>query len=169
MLARLDAVEGVEASRVDWTGKRVLLDLEPGADASRAIAEAKEVLGGRARRLAAAAEAEGVESFRRREPWMRAGESARLSRREAEVLSGRLAARIAKEVALDEPEADRFGALLREELSAAFDRAHEAGGEVGRLGGEMPKALERVEGRLAAFPPEKAEKLRKALREALVR
>ena len=170
MLARLDGIEGVEASRVDWTGRHLLLVLKPGADSRRAVAEAKGLLGGRARRLGAAEEAAEVAAFERGEPWMRVGESARLSGREAEVLSARLAAQVAEGAGLDESEAARVATVLREELTAAFERAHEAGGEVRRLDAELPEGLARVERRLGPLlPAGRAEKVRKALRDALDR
>ncbi len=167
MLARLDEVEGVKASRVDWSGRYVLLELEPEADVSRAIRGAQAVLGERVRRLPARDESSQVAAFRKGEPWMRAGESSRMSRREAEVLSGRFTERVAREAGLDEAETARLGAILREEISGAFERAHDAGGGVERLDGPIGVALAGLREKLAAFlPPEKADSVLNHLRAA---
>ena len=166
MLARLDEVEGVTASRVDWSGRYVLLELEPEADASRAVRKATAVLGQPVRRLPARDEASQVEAFRKGEPWMRAGESSRMSRRESEVLSGRITEQVARDAGLDEAETGRLGALLREELAGAFERAHEAGGDVERLHDQLAVALEGLPSKLSSFlSPPKAERVLKVLQD----
>lgn len=160
----------MEEGRVDWTGRYFLLRASPGRDLEPVIAGARSVLGKRARRLGAAAEAEKIASWRAGEPWMRAGEARRMSRREAEVLADRLASSAAGQARLGEEDSRRLEEVVREEMTAAFDRAHAAGGDVERLGSEFPAFFEGVGRRIREFLTEgEVSLVEKRLREGAMR
>lgn len=143
MLARLDEIEDVRESRVDWSGRFVLLTLEEGADEVRAVRDAAAIVGEGSRRLRPDLEAERVEGYRRGEPWMRANETLRLSREEARIIAQREGAEAAKEAGLSEAKARRLIALIEEEVAAAFERVERGEGSVeGKLGKEL-RAAER--------------------------
>jgi hypothetical protein len=151
VLARLDKTPGVRESRVDWTGRHFLLKLDPGADVGAVTRAAAAVLGAEARRVDADVEMAHVERYRRGEPWMRAGETRRLSAEEAGALAKRFAAGASRKAALSGEEARRLEEVLREEIGAAFERVHASEEPLERLGEEFPLVLERVTGRLMGF------------------
>jgi len=165
VLARLDEVPGVRESRVDWTGRYVLLALEDGADEARVAGEASSLLGDGAARLDRGREAEQVDAYRRGEPWMRAGETLRLSRAEARIIAEREGARAAREAGLDADASRRMVAVLEDELAAAFERVERRDGPVERgLGTELPLARERALARCREFlTPEQVARLEAAL------
>jgi len=105
----------------------VLIRLAPGAAPEDVVARATPILGKGARRLDAAAEAEQLASFRRGDPWMRSGETIRLSRHEAGVLGARLARDASGRAGLDESQAKRLAAVIKEEINAYFERMHASG------------------------------------------
>lgn len=123
MLARLDKIDGVSESRVDWTGQKVLIRLKSGADSDRVSAQAAKHLGSGAVRLSAARETEQIDGFRRGEPWLRAGETLELSRHESKVLGKSLAARAGRSI-LDDAALRRLETVLEEEFFAIFSRIH---------------------------------------------
>ncbi len=127
MLAQLDKDPAVEEARVDWTGKYFLLKLKPGANATSAVGRAKGSLGGGLKRLEPAAEAEQLGAFQRGEPWMKSGETLKMSQEEARVLSLRFAERAAGRAGLDEERTRRLRTLLNEELDATMRQLHESG------------------------------------------
>ncbi len=145
MLARLDAIPGVGDARADWTGRHFLVELDPGRDEKRVEADVTAALGEGARRLTGGAAEAQVESFRRGEPWVRAGETMRLSREEARVVAARLGGEAARAAKLDDARARRLTGLIERELAAAFERHHASGGGAGRtLGLAWDEAMERV-------------------------
>ncbi len=143
MLARLDEIEGVAESRVDWTGKRFLLGLESGAGKDRVEARAVETLGEGARALDDGQVREVVDSFRKGEAWMRAGETLQLSRFEAGVLAKRYGKEAAAEIALDEAGAGKLVALFEQEFIRAFERTH-AGQGIDSVPQEFESAAKRI-------------------------
>lgn len=161
MLAQLDEVEGVAASRVDWTGRAILLELAPGAAADETSDRACAALGEGARRLDTAAESEAIASWRRGDPWMRSGETLSLSLEESRVLGASLARRAADAAHLDAERESRLAGVLREELAASFSRSHASGGGIDRLQDDWPALLDRAAERSRAFlAPEEVEAAR---------
>lgn len=127
MLALLDEVPGVAHSRVDWSGRRFLLELEPRGRADEIVPRARIVLGGDVRRLEPTDELAAVASYRRGEQWMRSGETVALSHAEARVLAQRHGNEAARAIGLDAQQTARLIAVIEGEVAAAFDRIHVAG------------------------------------------
>ena len=127
MLARLDEVPGVAFSRVDWTGRRFLLELESSARADAIVPEARTVLGGDVRRLDPEEELAAIAGYRRGEPWMRSGETVELSRTEARLLAQRHGGDAAQAIGLDDQQTARLIAVIEGEIAAEFERIHAAG------------------------------------------
>lgn len=143
MLARLDEIPGVAESRVDWTGTRFLLTLEGKAAIDQVGEEAAGTLGEGARLLDGNEVREVLESYRKGEKWMRAGETLQLSRFEAGVLAKRYGNEAAAEIGLDEEGTRKLVALFEQELSRAFDRTH-AGQGIEAVPAEFEAAAERI-------------------------
>jgi hypothetical protein len=141
-LVRLDALQGVRESRVSWDGRWFRLQLEPGADADRVAAEAQAILEGPEQRVDAQ-DAPGEDAG-----WWNAEGTLELSLHEASELAADFTAEIAAAAQLDEPKRAQVGALIREELAHAFERAHAAGGGVPRLWEQLPPARAAFEQRL---------------------
>ena len=150
MLARLDEIDGVAESRVDWTGTRVLVTLSADADKPRVETEVEGTLGEGARVLDERATREVLESYRKGEAWMRSGETLKLSRFEAGVLAKKHGTAAAAEIGLDEAKTQKLVALIEAELDRAFERAHAEGG-IDALGGEIAAAGERIVEASGAF------------------
>ena len=117
-------------SRVDHSGRYFLLALDRDANTDRIVERARDTLAD-ARRPEDRVETELIESYRRGDRWMRAGETARLSREEAHILAARHASDAASHLGLDEGKAQKLAAVMDEETVAAFDRIHAAGGGLG--------------------------------------
>jgi hypothetical protein len=141
-LMRLDALEGVRESCVSWDGRWFRLQLEPGADADRIADEAETILEGPEQRVAAE-DAPGEEAG-----WWNAEGALELSLHEASELAADFTADIAAAAELDDTKRDQVGALLREELAHAFERAHAAGGGIPRLWQQLPAARAAFDRRL---------------------
>ncbi len=150
MLARLDELPGVAESRVDWTGRRFLLRLEPNAQASHVGADAQDALGEDASLLDAEATHAAIDAYRDGEAWMRAGETLRLSRYEAEVLAERFGAEAGSEIGLAAEATRKLVLLFERELNAAFESTHAAAGGAG-LSGRIEEAIGRVFAASAEF------------------
>jgi len=165
VLARLDEIEGVAESRVDWTGKRFLLTLEGGAGKGHAEKQAVGTLGEGARLLDGDEVREVLDSYSKGETWMRAGETLQLSRFEAGVLAKRYGTEAAAEIALDEEGARKLVALFEQELIRAFDRTH-AGQGIEAVPAEFEAAAKRILESSAGFL---AEEQRAVLAEYLKR
>ena len=128
VLASLDKVPGVLESRVDWTGRRFLLKINPEVPADTVASSADEALGGGSRRLDPEAESRAATSFfRGTETWMRAGETLKLSRTEASVLAQRYGTEAADSAGLDEQQARKLIGIMESEVAAAFERIHAQG------------------------------------------
>ena len=143
MLARLEDLEGVAESRVDWTGMRFLLTLEVGAPPGRVAEEAGETLGGGARLLDEEETRDVVASYREGEAWMRAGETLQLSKFEAGVLAKRYGGEAAQELGLGEDETRRLIELFEGEFNRAFERTH-AGQGIEDVPAEFEAAAKRI-------------------------
>ena len=171
MLARLDQVPGVEESRVDWTGRYILLRLKADADDGRVTTEAASTLGDGATRLDRAAESQKLETYRSGEPWLRAGETLRLSREEARVLARRFAGKAAGDAELTDEESRRVAKILEEEFAAAFDRIHASGEKPDRrFRAEWSTVLERATVRTNAFlSKDRVARVAESLRQQLAR
>jgi hypothetical protein len=168
VLARLDKLEGVAESRVDWTGRIILILLREGAEPDSVAHHAAEHLGSGAARQAPPSEAETIESFRRGEPWMRAGETLELSQHESKVLGKSLAARAGGSIR-DEAHRRRLESILEEEFLAVFTRIH--AGEL-TLGEALKRGESeigpRIQKRLLEFlTPEQTQSVMDSLRRAV--
>jgi hypothetical protein len=119
VLARLEALDGVEEARVDWTGSRILL-----RGAAPGTVQALKDAGYEAQVVDAQPM---VASMREGAPWMRAGETVRLSEREAAALAERWAREACAEAGIVE-ERDAVRAILEDEFRAALKSLHESGG-----------------------------------------
>src|SRR5882672_4486277 len=126
-MARLDGIEGVSESRVDWTGRYFLLTIDPSRDRDAVVKSAADILGAGTRELDPRLEAEQVAAFKTGEPWLRAGETAHLSREEARVVARRHVAAAAKELGLDADRTERVTALVQDELERLFKKFETTG------------------------------------------
>jgi hypothetical protein len=152
VLARLDAVPGVRESLVDRSGRRFLVKLAPGALEERVVTDARAILGEDSLRLSGDEAATVLATHRRDEPWVRAGETMRLSRDEAKVLASRHGGWVARLADLDADRTERLVSLIEEEIAGAFERVLVSGDDPeSALGGEVRSALERVATRSRAF------------------
>jgi len=143
VLARLETVPGIEEARVDWTGAYFLLKLAPTADTAAIPRLSGAVLGSDPVRLDTAAEEAHIAAFRRGEPWMRSGETLRLSGEEARVWGGRIADDTARDAGLDDAKSRSLKSLFQSELLRAFERAHASEGSLSeRLSREWPALLQ---------------------------
>ena len=145
MLARLDEIPGVAESRVDWTGRRFLLRLEPGAKESAVAEEADHALGEGATTLDEEETRAALEKYRSGEAWMRAGETVRLSRYEAGVLAQRYGDEAAQEIGLGVEATRKLVELFERELNLAFERTHaQKSGDSVQISAEVEEAGERI-------------------------
>jgi len=152
VLARLDEVSGVRESRVDWTGRLLLLAVERDANADEVADRATDALGGAAHRADPEVEARAIETFRAGEPWLRSGEALRLSEEEARVVGARLGARASAAAGLDAEATRRFSEIVQDELRLAFQALHDAAPDTPRDSAqETAFRLGRVRERCGAF------------------
>ena len=150
MLARLDEIPGVAESRVDWTGKRFLLTLEGGAGKRRVAEEAIDTLGEGARTLEEDEVRVVLDSYRKGEAWMRAGETLQLSRFEAGVLAKRYGSEAAAELGLEEGGTKKLVAVFEQEFLRAFESTH-AGRGIEAVPKEFEAAAKRILESSASF------------------
>jgi len=143
VLARLDEIPGVAESRVDWTGKRFLLTLEGEASHDVVGERASVTLGDGARLLDDEEVHDVLNSYRKGETWMRAGETLQLSRFEAGVLAKRYGDEAAAEIGLDEERTKKLVVLFEQELTRAFEHTH-AGEGIEDLPAEFESAAKRI-------------------------
>lgn len=152
MLAQLDKVPGVAESRIDWTGHYFLLKVADGVEPEGVVDPAREVLGSGAQRLKAAAETEQIAAFEHGEPWMRSGETLRLSGEEARVLGDRFTTDAAKESGLDAAKTQRLRELVQDETKRLLESLHAEGGNVSdRFMTGWAPAVQRVHERSREF------------------
>jgi len=157
VLARLAALPGVAATRVDSSGRFFWLTLSEGADSEAVVSLAVTVLGGRARRLPPARAGVQLASRVRGDPWLGPDEVMTLSFVEARLLAVRLAGDAAARAGLTPEWREDLAEAIRIQLFAAMERVHAEGGR--KTGGwiyeEWPSiargALDACEG---PFPPD---------------
>ncbi len=128
VLARLDAVPGVTRSRVEASGRFLLLELSPEADLAQVEEAARRALGREAHRLSEAEALEQLAARGRGDPWLAAPGATTLSYVEGRILSTRVSAEAAREALLDAGERDLLAEALRLEIFAALERVHAEGG-----------------------------------------
>ncbi len=149
VLARIDALPGVDRARTSWTGRYVRIALRSGTDPDEVAPAVAAVLGENAHRVKGgmlrASTAEMVDVDR----WLDSAETVELSRAEARHLAGDFVRDIAGDLSFDEATSRRLAPILESELASAFERAHAAGGGVHRLWEQFPEARRRFEERLA--------------------
>jgi hypothetical protein len=142
VLARIDDVAGVRESRVDWSGKRFLVLVESGADHATVAGNVSAALSGAHVVDDDATVRQVLRSYRAGDPWMRAGETLRLSKQEAAVLGERHGMAAAAEGGLDEARTRQLAGVFTREFEVAFERFH--AGESVSLGSELSAASKRV-------------------------
>ena len=91
MLAQLESIQGVREARVDWTGQKFLLTVDGSIEPERILAATSKLLGPTIERLSPAEEQEQIATYKAGAPWLRSGETARMSAHEARVLAERYA------------------------------------------------------------------------------
>lgn len=147
MLAQIETIQGVSEVRVDWTGRYFLVRHSPSVEPTAVVECVAKILGPTTRRLPAKQEEEQLRSFREGAPWLKAGETARLSKHEAETLATRYATTAAQALGLDATRTSKVVAIVREELVAMFKR-FESTGLPARA--EMMEAWKQMSERVAA-------------------
>ncbi|MSR45738.1 MAG: hypothetical protein EXS13_01500 [Planctomycetes bacterium] len=152
MLAQLEQIPGVVEARVDWSGQRFLLQLDRSPRAETVIDAASEVLGPTTQRLASVLEQGQIATYIAGSPWLREGETARLSEHEAQVLAQRVSTEAATRASLDDERATRLCALVDAELKALF-KTYEGSGlpDRGAMLKDWSALVDRVATHSAAF------------------
>lgn len=172
MLARLDALPGVVAARVDSSGRFFWLSVAEGADEEAVTSLATGVLGGRARRLPSPRATGQLASKDRGDPWLGAAEVMTLSFVESRLVAVRISGEAASRTGLTPERREDLAEAIRIELFAAMERVHAEGGR--KSGGwiyeEWPSiaraALDRCAG---PIPPDVVRRLAELLPGLLAR
>lgn len=128
MLARLQAVPGVDSARVDSSGRFFWITFGDGADPAVGTARALGVLGKGARALGAADAEKQHAAHRRGDPWLGPDEVLTLSFVESRLLSVRIAAEAERRLATSPDQREALAEAIRRELFAAMERVHAEGG-----------------------------------------
>lgn len=164
MLAQIEKVDGVTESRVDWAGRYFLLKLAPGGTPDEVASKASSVLKG-AKRLDAAREGEQIAAYKRGEPWMRSGETLKLSEHEAKVLGERFGNRAAEVAGLNLEQTQRLLEVFQKELTSAFVRLKGTDAHLPmKFRQECPALIARVAERCRTFvTDEQAKKIAESL------
>ena len=156
VLARLDAIPGVLAARVDSSGRFFWLQVEDAADATRVTALALGLLGKGARSLASARAEAQLAAHRHGDPWLTAAEVMTLSFVESRILSVRLAGEVERQTGATPEQREEVAEAIRLELFATMARVHSEGGR--RSGGwiyeEWPAIAASTVERCAATMPQ---------------
>jgi hypothetical protein len=156
VLARLDAIPGVVAARVDSSGRFFWLQVEDAAEAASVTALAFGVLGKGARSLAAAQTEAQLAARRNGDPWLTAAEVMTLSFVESRILSVRLASEVEHQTGATPEQREEVAEAIRLELFATMERVHSEGGR--RSGGwiyeEWPAIAAAIVERCAATMPQ---------------
>lgn len=124
VLARLDAIPGVTAARVDSSGRFFWIALEETADASRVAALVDRVLGEGTRSLSTADTEAQLAAHRHGDPWLTANEVMTLSFVESRILSVRLAGDVERQTGATAEQREVIAEAIRLELFAAMERVH---------------------------------------------
>ena len=155
VLARLDAIPGVAAARVDSSGRFFWLQVEDAADATSVTALVFGVLGRGARSLAAAQAEAQLAAHPHGDPWLTAAEVMTLSFVESRILSVRLASEVERLTGATPEQHEEVAEAIRLELFATMERVHSEGGR--RSGGwiyeEWPAIAAAIVERCAATMP----------------
>jgi len=156
VLARLDAIPGVVAARVDSSGRFFWLQVEDEADATGVTALALGALGKGVRSLAAEQATAQLAARRDGDPWLTAAEVMTLSFVESRMLSVRLAGEVAHRTGATPEQREEVAEAIRLELFATMERVHSEGGR--RSGGwiyeEWPAIAAATVERCAATMPQ---------------
>jgi len=144
VLARLDEIPGVAESRVDRSGRRFLLTLDPGADEAGVARSAQDALGSDAEVLDHETESELLASRRRGELWVTSAETIQLSREEAGILAARFGEEAAEEIGLAPEKTRKLVDVLEKEVAAAFERFHGRSDALKSFSREQAAISERV-------------------------
>jgi hypothetical protein len=128
VLARLDAIPGVAAARVESSGRFFWILLAEGADPSLVTRLAQGVLGGGSRPLPADDAVLQLARQTHGDPWLGAAEVMTLSFVESRLLSVRLAGELARRAGAAPQEQEEIAEAIRIELFAAMERVHAEGG-----------------------------------------
>jgi hypothetical protein len=156
VLARLDAIPGVVAARVDSSGRFFWLQVEDAADATSVTALAFGLLGKGVRSLAAEQAKAQLAARRKGDPWLTAAEVMTLSFVESRILSVRLAGEVAHVTGATPEQREELAEAIRLELFATMERVHSEGGR--RSGGwiyeEWPAIAAAAVERCAAAMPQ---------------
>ena len=154
VLARLEAVPGVSAARVDSSGRFFWIAVEDGADPSGVSALTLPLLGTGARTLAADRAKAQLAAGRQGDPWLGAAEVMTLSFVESRLLSVRIAGEVRAGTGATPEQHEEIAEAIREALFAAMERVHSEGGRrsSGWIYEEWPviaaNAAERCAGRI---------------------
>lgn len=127
MLAQLEGIQGVREARVDWTGRSFLLTLDDPGEPERIVTATRKFLGPTVERMSPAEEQEQIATYKAGAPWLRSGETARMSAREAHVLAERYATDAARNAGLDDERSKRLTALVQDELEKLFGKFEKTG------------------------------------------
>ena len=152
MLAQLEGIQGVREARVDWTGQKFLLTVDGSIEPERILAATSKLLGPTVERLSPAEEQEQIATYKAGAPWLRSGETARMSAHEARVLAERYATDAARQAGLDDERSNRLTALVQDELEklfAKFERTGLPSRDV--MSAEWKSLADRVADRSCAF------------------
>lgn len=128
MLARLDAIPGVAAARVDSSGRFFWLQVDDAADATSVTVLVSGVLGKGVRSLAPRQAEAQLAAHPRGDPWLTAVESMTLSFVESRILSVRLAGEVEHLTGATPEQREEVAEAIRLELFAAMERVHSEGG-----------------------------------------
>ncbi len=155
VLARLQAIPGVSAARVDSSGRFFWLAVEEGPEAEGVAALARAALGKDARVLEPERAEAQLAAHRHGDPWLAAPEVLTLSFVESRLLSVRIAAEVRRGTGATPEQGEEIAEAVRLELFAAMERVHSEGGR--RSGGwiyqEWPAIAAAAAERCAATIP----------------
>ena len=156
VLARLDAIPGVAAARVESSGRFFWIELDAAGDESRVTGLATDVLGQRARVLPAAEADLQLAGRVHGDPWLGADQVMTLSFVESRLLSARIAGKVELRVHSTPEQREAIAEAIRVELFAAMERVHAEGGRSssGWIYGEWPAIAEAAVARCALAIPE---------------
>lgn len=163
----MDKLTQIVESRVDWTGKYFLFEIRSGADQDLLVTELSKITKVKLRKVTRDQYADLWQSYLAGEPWMRSGETMKLSEKEAEVLGERLARTAAEAASLTESETQKLVSIVREELLESFRKIHDSAEDLSSSFAESGPFLERIRARTEEiFGPETASSVMSILLES---
>jgi hypothetical protein len=128
VLARLEAVPGVAAARVDSSGRFFWLTVRAADDASAVAALALGVLGTGSRVLTETQAEAQLAAHGRGDPWLAVDEVVMLSFVESRLLSVRIAEEVQRQTGALPEQREEVAEAVRVELFTAMERVHSEGG-----------------------------------------